>query len=611
MIMREQFIALLLCVTVCQTFGQNRPQRKDYAILFYITTFQDKGWPPLPETKREVMALAEELEEQYGFEVDIIPNPKKEDILSTIEQVNQRKYGPNDQVFFFFSTHGYYDKDTNQGYLIPYNGKIIDPYGRSYISYGELGTYITRNPSEHVLLGIDACYSGAFGKRFRGDPPTDPPWEQKGDCQTQIQSALKYNSRLYFTSGSYDQRTPAESLFAQGWLAALRKGHDTGLVRNNDLRYHLGRIEYPQPEYGNFSSKHQAGGDFVFVHKNACGNNPETDLYEKHWQSIGDPPNLDKVIDHLRLYPGSPYRNKALDILESERVDPGMKIPDNMVFIKGGTFEMGSKDGESNEKPVHQVTVSDYYLSRVETTVQEFSQFVENTGYKTDAEKNGGSYFWEGGEWKKKAGTDWRYDAKGDLRPTSEYDHPVIHVSWNDAIAYCNWLSETQNLKPVYTKTGDNVTADWNASGYRLPTEAEWEFAARSRGEDYKYAWGNGKPNGNIADETAKSSFSGWAIWNNYEDGYIYTSPVGSFEQGDLGLADMTGNVWEWCWDRVGNYPASAQINPRVLASGSKRVIRGGSWLNAPALLRCANRHDDSLGVGSDCVGFRLSKAVR
>jgi len=161
-----------------------------------------------------------------------------------------------------------------------------------------------------------------------------------------------------------------------------------------------------------------------------------------------------------------------------------------MVFVKGGTFQMGSNDGDDDEKPVHTVTVSDFWMGKYEVTVAEFEKFISETDYYTDAEKSSGSYFWTGRKWEMKTGVDWRCDAQGNVRKSTKLNHPVIHVSWNDAVAYCDWLSK---------KTGQN---------YRLPTEAEWEYAARSGSKNYKYAWGNFGPEGkkgeNIADKSAK-----------------------------------------------------------------------------------------------------------
>ncbi len=369
---------------------------------------------------------------------------------------------------------------------------------------------------------------------------------------------------------------------------------------------------------------------------------------EKAWRQAVARASLVGFRKYLRAYPAGKYSGEARERIQELKVAPDpepeptitkkaeepppkptppprekpaekkqhISLKD-MVFIEGGSFEMGDLfgDGEEDEKPVHTVKLSDFYLCRFQVTVEEFSRFVEATGYKTDAEKGDGSYFWEGQKWIKKAGINWRHDAAGKLRSAGEYNHPVVHVSWNDAIAYCNWLSEQHGYEKVYSVNGGTVTANWNANGYRLPTEAEWEYAARSRGKKYKYAWGNSStPHANIADESAKKQFPDWTIWEGYDDGYVYTSPVGKFEQGDLGLSDMIGNVWEWCWDWYDkNYYEQSKNSrdPKGPDSGSPRVLRGGSWYFVPANARCALRDFSVPGVRSSDRGFRLARAGR
>lgn len=288
-------------------------------------------------------------------------------------------------------------------------------------------------------------------------------------------------------------------------------------------------------------------------------------------------------------------------------------LTNNLVRIEGGEFDMGDTfgDGRSDEKPVHKVKINTFYLGRNEVSLGEFRQFINATGYETDADKIGKCWVvTDSGSWEEKDDVNWRCDTEGKQRPSDEENHPVIHVSWNDAIAYCNWLSQQEGLKEVYTISESNVTADWEANGYRLPTEAEWEYAARSLGKKYKYAWGNGDPNGNIADETAKTKYSSWTIWEGYRDGYVHTSPVGTFPQGDLGLNDMTGNVWEWCWDWFGSsyYQDSSEDNPKGPSSGSDRVLRGGCWFFNSVYVRAANRSYDMPTVSDNDIGFRLSR---
>jgi len=190
-----------------------------------------------------------------------------------------------------------------------------------------------------------------------------------------------------------------------------------------------------------------------------------------------------------------------------------------IVYVKGGTFQMGSRAGLKNEKPVHKVTVNSYWIGKYEVTVAEFSKFVGETGYMTDAEKNGYASVYIEGKWVKKVGVDWRCNEEGKKRHMNTNKYPVIFVSWNDANAYCRWLSQ---------KTGYN---------YRLPTEVEWEYADRDRGLNNR-RW-SGTNNANKVKEYA------WSKANS--KGKVH--PIGKRKPNDLQLYDMSGNVWEWCAD--------------------------------------------------------------
>lgn len=246
-------------------------------------------------------------------------------------------------------------------------------------------------------------------------------------------------------------------------------------------------------------------------------------------------------------------------------------------------------DGDMDHSPEHEICVDDFYIGIYEVTVGDFSEFIENTHYITDAERQGWGTVLDstGNEALQQEDANWRHPGF-----IQDEKHPVVMVSWNDAKEYIEWLGR---------KDGIN---------YRLPTEAEWEFAARSRGKEYGYSWGNGKPSCNIAGEEIKDKFpnSRLSIWDEYIDKYVFTAQVGSFEKDESGLFDMTGNVSEWCTDWYSNdyYNNSPKENPQGPSVGEKRVVRGGSWINGPRLIHTTYRDKENPEYSDTTIGFRL-----
>ncbi len=251
-----------------------------------------------------------------------------------------------------------------------------------------------------------------------------------------------------------------------------------------------------------------------------------------------------------------------------------------MIAVKGGTFTMGGTseqggDCEDDEKPAHIVTLSDYYIGKFEVTVGVFREFVNETNYRTDADKEGWSWVWTGSTWEKKNGVNWKCNANGSVRNSSEDNHPVIHVSWNDAKAFCKWLTG---------KTGQT---------FRLPTEAEWEYAARGGNKSNGYKFSGSNSIDNVA-------------WYTSNSGSM-THPVGTKSPNELGIYDMTGNVWEWCQDWYGNYSSGSQTNPHGHSTGSSRVCRGGGWNYYAKHCRVSNRDYRTQDNGYIILGFRLA----
>jgi formylglycine-generating enzyme len=264
-------------------------------------------------------------------------------------------------------------------------------------------------------------------------------------------------------------------------------------------------------------------------------------------------------------------------------VKTDVKYPPNMTLIPGGTFTMGctseQQDCGDDEKPTRQVTISAFWMAKTELTFEEYDAFCQATKRE-----------------------------KPDDRGWGRGKRPVINVSWDAAVAYCNWRSLQEGLTPCYTIDGDRTTCNWQANGYRLPTEAEWEYAARGGGKAVLF--GNGK---NIIDPKEinfNASASGkrpYSVTGEYRE---QTVPVGSLNPPNtLGLHDMSGNVWEWCWDWYRTYPTTAQTDPQGPAFGSFRVLRGGSWSDYPRYARVAFRYDGRPDGRYYGTGFRLARA--
>jgi sulfatase modifying factor 1 len=224
--------------------------------------------------------------------------------------------------------------------------------------------------------------------------------------------------------------------------------------------------------------------------------------------------------------------------------------PAGMIYVPGGTTRIGSDDGPPEEGPPFEAAVSSFFIDIHPVTVAQFRAFIAATSHRTDAERFGeaGVYDVSTGEWRLQRGASWRQPLGPD-GPGAPDDHPVTQVSWHDASAYARW------------------------AGKRLPTEVEWEHAARNgRDSRNRYAWGD------VLVERRVHRANTWQgvfpDGNTMEDGYLYTSPVGAFGKTELGLADMGGNVWQWTSDWFGPYDSRGQA-----FESKEKVQRGGSFL--------------------------------
>lgn len=294
----------------------------------------------------------------------------------------------------------------------------------------------------------------------------------------------------------------------------------------------------------------------------------------------------------------------------SETVQAGEADTSGMLYIPGGSTLMGTDDREGfpadGEGPVHQVAISGFYMDECAVTNEAFGWFIRESGYVTEAERFGWSYVFhlfvsaataekvsqtpvQTPWWLVVEGADWSHPEGPDSGLEGRGDHPVVHITWNDAMAYCQW------------------------SGKRLPTEAEWEYAARGGLVQKRYPWGDElKPGGEHRCNIWQGKFP---VKDHASDGYSGTAPAKSYQPNGYGLYNMSGNVWEWCadWFSPTYYTSGETDNPAGPKHGSAKVMRGGSYLCHSSYCnryRVAARNKNTPDSSSGNVGFRCVKSA-
>ena len=278
----------------------------------------------------------------------------------------------------------------------------------------------------------------------------------------------------------------------------------------------------------------------------------------------------------------------------------------NMVFIEGGTYEKGFKKGRdyNMDSELHEVKVDAFYISQFEVTLGSFKEFVDSTGYQTTAEKLGNCMIIKEGKFiKNQKEYSWK---SVNFKQTPE--HPVTCVSWVDAVEYCNWLSKHEGLEQCYTIKYNgfsiSVACNWQANGYRLPTEAEWEYAARGGkySRNYRYA--------GISNKDYLYKFCNYS--DAKMDNFINTAPVGNYEPNEIGLYDMSGNVSEWCWNYADYREENSTFdNPKGAERGTSRIMKGGDWNTIPLVMEVARYQHSKPMNALSLTGFRICKTKK
>ena len=639
-------------VTVRTEGGREFALYKDsYALIIGNGAYPVKnGWNPLSGAVNDVREVAGVLE-RHEFNVTLKINVTKAEFNKTFSDFIYKSGKDKDnRLLFYYAGHGYTKKSAtgeDLGYLVmldtphPENEAEFDLYSVDMVKFVSDSKKIH---AKHVLFMFDSCFSGTvLNLRNRVTPP-------------HITDRIRNPVRQFITAGRADEPVPDRSEFKKAFLNLLEgrveeptpDGYLTGVELGDYLYRTVPKFSKGQhPQHGKIHDQQLNTGDFVFVLPQSrqdssveldtiatlditstpggatvyvdgevIGTTPlhdyqiDTGVRLEKQVNVGlELPNYKSRVRKITLKGGQQFPwDIRFEKLTTQSVDPKYNpsasqtieearspSPNNisqtilgkdgapMVLIPAGDFQMGHA-GNATTSPVHTVYVDAFYIDVHEVTVGQYNQFVRETRHHPLP--NWVSIY----------------------SPTDR--HPVVGVDWHDAMAYAKWASK------------------------RLPTEAEWEKAARGGLAGKYYSWGDASLDGtqcNFADKSLSKVWdrerkpdNNWAD-KNLDDGYVYTAPVGNYPPNGYGLYDMAGNVWEWCFDAYDEnfYANSPYRNPiaditirdvkdNVITVNKMRVARGNSWFDGPVSVWIANR----LGWSTESVklpfniGFRCVKSV-
>ncbi len=525
----------ILCLLL---LGQLLWSQSETRIALLIGNSKYRYSTALDNPRNDVDSLYQVLRQTLGFEVIRATDADQAAMQTALDKFERRiqqvkRNGKRLVTLFYYSGHGMQVNGTN--YLLPIRSKIVSTADLTYRAIN-LQQTLDRLESHGNFLNIimlDAC---------RNNPLTKSLGRSKGAGDL-------------FEGYAPPQSEGKAGMFIS-FATAPRQVADSGDRRYSNSPYVLSFLQHVRTP--NLSVEEL----FRLVNKSVVERTQNT---QKPWTQSS-------------FYEDFAFIKRAEPLGSNKRI-----IPESMILIPGGSFQMGSKDGKDDEKNIHSVLLSPFMMDKTEVTFAQFDAFCVATGRQKPNDEGWG---------------------RG--------NRPVINVDWYDAIEFCNWRSAQEGLQEVYTidKTrkdlnnqndNDNknwlVTCNWSASGYRLPTEAEWEYAA-----------GGGKPQPDKwAGTNVPKDLSRYA---NYGQKVGKTASVGSYQANPLGLFDMSGNVWEWCWDwHQKAYPTIKQSNPQGPIQGEYHVLRGGSWYNSYSNVRAAYRGSGNPGGRNLNIGFRCLRA--
>ena len=481
---------------------------------------------PVNDAKDVKAALA-----KLGFEVSEVIDA---DFRGTMSAINEfvGKLQAGDVVVFYYSGHGIGYNGKN--YLLPIDANVtcierIDEHG---ISLGRVLSEFEQRQVRTSFLFLDACRNMPALKACAS-----------GQRALTTQGMVKPTSN---PRGSMIVFATEEGTTADDNLVG-RNGLFTGEL----LKY----LTVPGLSIRSILDKTTEGVEA----QSSGGQSPAR--YDKLW---GDFVFIEAA--GTAVPSSTPITTSPISIVP---VSGPQRATGNYVAVKESTYKMGAANRAYNEAPPHEVRISGFQMARYEVTVKEWTAYCKSKGKEMPSipDVDNTETYWQGKD-----------------------QHPITNVTWLEAVEYANWLSEQQGLTKAYRIQDTSVEWIKNTAGYRLPTEAEWELAARGSSPQLPYA-------GSVQEQEVA-----WSQINSNDSAH----PVGTKKANDLGLYDLSGNVWEWCWDWYDEYyyRKSERDNPAGISIGAMRSIRGGSWLSANNVLTI--RRGRSPQTLSTEIGFRL-----
>ncbi len=537
----------LLACTLCLTWplcAQSGPSSSGKRAALVIGNAAYRSGPPLKNTLNDAHDM-EDMLLGAGFSVTKVVDGELQSMTSALDEFSQRLVGA-DIALLYYSGHGI--QAGGENYLMPVDAAIRSESELRYkaVAVGQVLALMEDSGARASIVILDACRDNPFASGWRsgtrGLSAMDSP----------TGSIIVYATKPGGVSADGEGRNGT-------WTGAfLRYAREPGMELTKALLRTrvdvMAQTNGQQVPWENSSLVEE-----IYLYSGSVGAGVGT-------AATG----TGTKVQDIKL---------STSVVDSYPANKSGNAPPGMVFIPAGNFFMGSPTGENrreNDETSHRVSVSSFFLAQRELSFDEYDAFCLAVSWQ-------------------------RPDDDGAGRG----DRPVIHVSWLDAVEYCNWRSQQEGLRKAYTISPNAILCDWSSEGYRLPTEAEWEYACRA-GTSTPF-WNGASISVDQANWDGRQPYAG-------EPKGIFrgkTMPTGSFPPNSWGLYDMHGNVWEWCWDIYGPYGYTDERDPRGPTGDieARRVYRGGSWSSFARLCRSARRNSFYPSYVYDNIGFRLARS--